>query len=350
MNGSKIKILIVEDEKIIGLDIKQALEKIGYEVINIVKSGEAAIDLAGELKPDLVLMDIMLSGGISGIDAAEAIRRKFNIPVIYLTGLTDEETFHKAKITQPFGYLPKPFDQKGLHTAIEMGLYKHKIESLLKHKTLELEAEKKKTDKLLMNILPAEIVKELKVHGSVKPRLFESITIMFANFHNFISLIQKDEPVKVVGQLNEIYHKFDMIVEYSGLEKMKTIGNTYLIGGGLPIESDDHALKVIEVAIKMTEYMNSLNVKNKHEWQLSIGINSGQVVAGVVGMHKFTYDVWGDTVNIASRMENSCEPGKINITRSTYELVKDIYDCSYRGKLNAKGMGEIDMFFVNGLK
>ena len=350
MNGSKTKILIVEDEKIIGLDIKHALEKIGYEVINIVNSGEAAIDLTGELKPDLVLMDIMLSGGISGIDAAEAIRRKFDIPVIYLTGLTDEETFHKAKITQPFGYLPKPFDQKGLHTAIEMGLYKHKIESLLKQKTLELEEEKKKTDTLLMNILPAEIVKELKLSGSVKPRLFEMITIMFANFHNFFSLIQKYEPVRVVGQLNEIYHKFDMIVEYSGLEKMKTIGNTYLIGGGLPIERDDHALKVIEVALKMSEYMKNVNAKNKHEWQFRIGINSGQVVAGVVGMHKFTYDVWGDTVNIASRMENACEPGKINITRSTYDLVKDIYDCEYRGKLNAKGMGEIDMFFVNGLK
>jgi class 3 adenylate cyclase len=350
MNGSKTRILIVEDEKIIGLDIKHTLERIGYEVVNLVKSGEAAIDLTGELKPDLVLMDIMLSGGITGIDAAEDIRRKFDIPVIYLTGLADEETFYKAKVTQPFGYLPKPFDQKGLHTAIEMGLYKHKIESLLKQKTIELEVEKKKTDNLLLNILPAGIVKELKLNGSVKPRLFDAITIMFANFHNFISLIQKYEPVKVVEQLNEIYHHFDMIVEYSGIEKMKTIGNTYMIGGGLPIESDDHALKIIEVALKMSEYMQKVNEKNKYEWQLRIGINSGQVVAGVVGMHKFTYDVWGDTVNIASRMENSCEPGKINITRSTYELVKDIYDCEYRGKLNAKGMGEIDMFFVNGLK
>jgi adenylate cyclase len=350
MNGPKTRILIVEDEKIIGLDIKNTIERIGYEVINIVKSGESAIDLTGELKPDLVMMDIMLSGGISGIDAAEAIRRKFDIPVIYLTGLTDEETFHKAKITQPFGYLPKPFDQKGLHSAIEMGLYKHKIESLLKKKTLELEEEKKKTDNLLMNILPAEIVKELKTNGSVKPRLFEAITIMFANFHDFVNLIQRHEPVKVVNQLNEIYHKFDIIVEQAGLEKLKTIGNTYMIGAGLPKESDDHAIKITEVAINISEYIHRLNLKNKPEWKLRIGINSGQVVAGVVGMHKFTYDVWGDTVNIASRMESSCEPGKINISRSTYELIKDFYDCEYRGQLDVKGMGEIDMFFVKGLK
>ncbi|MDR3609468.1 MAG: adenylate/guanylate cyclase domain-containing protein [Ignavibacteriaceae bacterium] len=350
MNELKPRILIVEDEKIIGLDIKKTIERIGYEVVNIVKSGEAAIDLTGELKPDLVLMDIMLSGGISGIEAAEAIRRKFDIPVIYITGLTDEETFHKAKITEPFGYLVKPFDQKGLHSAIEMGLYKHKIESLLKLKTLELEEEKKKTDKLLLNILPAAIVRELKKNGSIAPRLFEAITIMFCNFHDFSGLIQKHEPVKVVGQLNEIYHKFDVFVENAGLEKMKTIGDTYMIGGGLPKESDDHALKIIEVAFKMLEYMNKLNLKQLPEWKLRIGVNSGQVVAGIVGTHKFTYDVWGDTVNIASRMENSCEPGKINITRNTYDLVKDVYDCEYRGKLNAKGMGEIDMFFVNGLK
>jgi class 3 adenylate cyclase len=350
MNDSKPRILIVEDEKIIGLDIKKTIERIGYEVVNIVKSGEAAIDLTGELKPDLVLMDIMLSGGISGIDAAEAIRRKFDIPVIYITGLTDEETFHKAKITEPFGYLAKPFDQKGLHTAIEMGLYKHKIESLLKLKTTELEEEKKKTDKLLMNILPAGIVRELKKHGSIAPRLFESITIMFCNFHEFSSLIQRNEPVKVVGQLNEIYHKFDLFVENAGLEKMKTIGDTYMTGGGLPKESDDHALKIIEVAFKMLEYIHKLNLRNLPDWKLRIGINSGQVVAGIVGMHKFTYDVWGDTVNIASRMESSCEPGRINITRNTFDLVKDFYDCEYRGKLNAKGMGEIDMYFVNGLK
>jgi adenylate cyclase len=350
MSDSKTRILIVEDEKIIGLDIKKTIERIGYEVVNIVKSGEAAIDLTGELKPDLVLMDIMLSGGISGIDAAEAIRRKFNIPVIYLTGLTDEETFHKAKITEPFGYLPKPFDQKGLNTAIEMGLYKHKIESLLKQKTAELEEEKKKTDNLLLNILPSGIVKELKKHGAITPRLFEAITIMFCNFHDFSSLIQKYEPVKVVGVLNEIYFKFDMIVENAGLEKMKTIGDTYMIGGGLPEESDDHALKIVEVALKMLEYINLLNSRNLPDWKLRIGINSGQVVAGIVGTHKFTYDVWGDTVNIASRMESNCEPGKINITRNTYDLIKDFYDCEYRGKLNAKGMGEIDMYFVNGLK
>jgi class 3 adenylate cyclase len=350
MMDIKTRILIVEDERIIGLDIKRVLEKIGYEVISIVKTGEAAIDLTGELKPDIVLMDIMLGGGITGIEAAEAIRRKFNIPVVYLTALTDEETLHKAKVTEPYGYIPKPFDQKGLNSAIEMGLYKHKVETLLMQKTKELEEEKKKTDALLANILPGSIVKELKQKGFIIPRLYELITILFSNIHDFSGISLMMEPAKLIGELDEIFFKFDSIVEKAGLEKMKTIGDTYMIGGGLPVESDNHAEVVLDAALQMHDYMLLRNMKTKFDWKIRIGINSGQVVAGIVGTHKFTYDIWGDSVNIASRMESCCEPGRINISGYTYELIKDKYDCQYRGKLNAKGKGEIDMYFVNGKK
>jgi len=347
MNEKKTRILIVEDERIIGLDIKKNLERVGYEVVNIVNTGEAAIDLAGELKPAIILMDIMLGGGISGIEAADSIRRKYNIPVVYLTALTDEETLQKAKVTEPYGYIPKPFDQKGLHSAIEMALYKHKVESLLHQKTRELEDEKKKTDQLLLNILPASIVKELKLQGYVNSRLFEHISILFSNFHDFSSITQKLEPERLVGELNEIYIKFDSIVQNAGIEKLKTIGDTYMIGGGVPFERGDHAEVIIDTALKMLEYMNIRNRRTNLDWKLRIGINSGQVVAGIVGTHKFTYDVWGDAVNIASRMENNSEPGRINISGSTHAIIREKYECEYRGKLHAKGKGEIDMFFVN---
>jgi class 3 adenylate cyclase len=347
MNDKKTRILVVEDERIIGLDIKRNLEKTGYEVINIVNTGEAAIDLAGALKPAIVLMDIMLGGGISGIEAADSILRKYNIPVVYLTALTDKETLEKAKVTGPYGYIPKPFDQRGLHSAIEMGLYKHKVESLLQLKTKELEDEKKKTDQLVLNILPAGIVNELKHQGYVNSRLFENITILFSNFHDFSNITQQLEPVRLIGELNEIYFKFDSIVQNAGVEKLKTFGDTYMIGGGLPIESNDHAEVIVDVALRMLEYMNIRNMKTNLNWNLRIGINSGQVVAGIVGTHKFTYDVWGDTVNIASRMQINSEPGRINISGSTHEIIKEKYFCDYRGKMHAKGKGEIDMFFVN---
>ena len=348
MNDNKTRILIVEDEKIIGLDIKNNLEHAGYEIIQIVNTGESAIDLAGELRPALVLMDIMLGGGISGIEAADSIRRKYNIPVVYLTALSDEETLHKAKVTEPYGYIPKPFDKKGLHTAIEMALYKHKVDSLLQLKTRELEEEKHKTEQLLLNILPAGIINELKQKGTVDPRFFESISILFSNFHDFSSISQKLEPSKLIGELNEIYFKFDSLVQNAGIEKLKTIGDTYMIGGGLPVETNDHAEIIIETALAMIDYMNWRNKKTKLDWKLRIGINSGQVIAGIVGTHKFTYDVWGDTVNIASRMENHSEPGRINISGSTYQIVNEKYKCEFRGKLHAKGKGEIDMYFVNG--
>jgi len=350
MNDSKIRILIVEDERIIGLDIQKNLERLGYEVINIVNTGEAAVDLAGELKPSLVLMDIMLGGGISGIEAADSIRRKYNIPVVYLTALTDEETLQKAKVTEPYGYILKPFDLKGIHSAIEMALYKHKADSLLMIKTIELVEEKKKTDKLLLNILPAGIVKELKQHGYVNSRLFEHISILFSNFHDFSTITQNLEPTRLVGELNEIYYKFDSIVQIAGIEKMKSFGDTYMVCGGLPFERKDHAEVILDTALNMIDYMKKRNRKTNLNWKLRIGINSGQVIAGIVGTHKFTYDVWGDAVNIASRMENNSEPGRINISGSTYEIIKDKYLCVYRGKLLAKGKGEIDMFFVNGKK
>jgi len=350
MNNNKIRILIVEDERIIGLDIQKNLERVGYEVINIVNTGETAIDLAGELKPSLVLMDIMLGGGISGIEAADSIRRKYNIPVVYLTALTDEETLQKAKISEPYGYLIKPFDQKGIHSAIEMALYKHKADSLLMLKTIELEEEKKKTDQLLLNILPAGIVKELKQQGFVNSRLFEHISILFSNFHDFSSITQKLEPTRLIGELNEIYYKFDSIVQNAGIEKLKTFGDTYMACSGLPFERNDHAEIILDTALNMVDYMKKRNRKTNLNWKLRIGVNSGQVVAGIVGTHKFTYDVWGDAVNVASRMENNSEPGRINISGSTHEIIKDKYLCVYRGKLLAKGKGEIDMFFVNGKK
>lgn len=350
MSDKQINILIVEDERIIAIDIKKTLEKIGYTVCSIFCSGEEALFYLETKKADLILMDIMLAGNLTGIDTAQIITEKFDLPVVYLTALTDEETLQKAKVTGPYGYLPKPFEANGLHTVIEMSVYKHQIEKQLREKTRELEEEKRKTDQLLLNIFPVDIVKELKLKGSVNPRLYAGTTILFTNFFDFSGITTDMEPSKIVNELNEIYHHFDLIVEELDLEKLKTFGDTYMIGGGIPKECDDHALKVVNAAFKMHEYLQVRNAKTVTQWKMKAGINSGQVVAGIVGMHKYTYDIWGDAVNIASRMENNCLPGKINISGSTYNLIKDKFECEYRGKLNAKGKGEIDMYFVNRVK
>ena len=350
MANDAARILIVEDENIIAKDIRRTILKLGYQVTRIVGNGRDAIQSTEEDLPDLILMDIILKGDLTGIDASEEIRKMYNIPIVYLTALTDDETMHKAKVTEPFGFLLKPFDQRELHTAIEIALYKNKMEIAFKKRTRELEEEKKKNDNLLHHILPSEIVKELKQNGQIVPRQYEMITISFTNFHRFSDISSKLPPYILVRELNEIFNKFDTITEEYGLEKLKTIGDTYMIGGGLPKETEDHAVKIIKAALDMQQFIAERNQNSEIKWILKTGVHSGQVVAGIVGTNKFTYDIWGDSVNIASRMESSCEPGKINISGFTYELIKEQFNCDYRGKLNAKGKGEIDMYFVKDVK
>lgn len=350
MKNPKLQILVAEDEQIIAIDIRNTLRSLGYEVVKIVNNGKDCINSARELRPDLILMDIMLTGEMNGIEAAKIIMSKYNIPVVYLTAFSDNETLNKAKITEPFGYVLKPFDARTLNFAIEMGVYKHKIDSELKKKTKELEVEKIHTDRLLHNILPAEIVREWKNFGFISPRHYDEISILFTNFHRFSDVSSTLSPDVLVEELNDIFQNFDNITDSYKLEKLKTIGDTYMIGAGLPKEDNNHALRITGAALDMQEYISKRNSKSGIKWYLQAGINSGQVIAGIVGTNKFTYDVWGDTVNIASRIESNCLPGRINISGSTFNLIKDYFVCEYRGKLNAKGKGEIDMYFVNGLK
>lgn len=346
----KVRILIVEDESIIALDIKKTVLALGYEVCGLAASAEEAVNRADLNKPDLILMDINLKSGGSGVEASRIIHKKNNIPVIYLTGLVDQKTLEEAKITEPFGYVLKPFSKPSLRTAIEMALYKHKIELELKRKTKELEDEKKKTDTLLHNILPDEIIIELRESGSSNPRLYKMITIMFTDFFNFSSISASVPSDVLLAELDEIFNNFDIIIENNGLEKLKTIGDVYMIGGGLPKESSDHAVKMIQAALEMKNFIIERNHKSRLKLTFRAGINSGQVVAGIVGNKKFTYDVWGDTVNIASRMGTHSGPGMINISHSTYLQVNDHYYCEYWGKLSAAPHKEVDMYIVRGKK
>lgn len=217
---------------------------------------------------------------------------------------------------------------------------------LVRERTKELQLEKDKTDELIHNILPSDAVTELKTNGFVKPRLFESVTILFTDFKGFTAQAAILHPNDLVDELNKIFLAFDKIVEEYGLEKLKTIGDSYMAACGLPKISEDHAEKVVSAAIRMQEYIKENESKFKIKWEMRAGVHTGTVVAGVVGSKKFTYDIWGDTVNIASRMESSGVSNEVNISASTYELVKDIFDCEYRGMVDAKGKGKMKMYLA----
>ncbi len=210
--------------------------------------------------------------------------------------------------------------------------------------------EKKRSDELLLNILPEETAEELKATGSAKAKSFETVSVMFTDFKDFTKIAEKLSPEDLVAELHTIFQAFDTIIQKHNIEKIKTIGDSYMAAGGLPAPNNTHAGDVVSAALEIQQFMlrhnNQRALENKPVFEARVGINSGPVVAGIVGIKKFAYDIWGDTVNLASRVESNGEPGKVNIRGSTYELVKNNFKCIYRGKIHAKNKGEVDMYFV----
>ncbi len=210
--------------------------------------------------------------------------------------------------------------------------------------------ERDKSDKLLLNILPAETAEELKNTGESKARNYELVTVMFTDFKNFTGHAENMTPEELVSEINYCYKEFDRIIARHNVEKIKTMGDGYMAAGGVPRGSITNPQDTVASAMEIQNFMENMKTdrekQNKPYFEVRIGIHSGPVVAGIVGINKFAYDIWGDTVNVASRMESSGEAGKVNISGSTYELVKDKFNCTYRGKVLAKNKGEIDMYFV----
>jgi class 3 adenylate cyclase len=214
-------------------------------------------------------------------------------------------------------------------------------------RTLELknsiiDHEREVSDNLLLNILPAEVAQELKEKGTSEARLYDPVTVLFTDFVSFTSISENMSPKNLVAEVNRLFTGYDEIMEKHGLEKIKTIGDAYLAVCGLPFAHDDHAVRVVKAAKEIIAF----TLENQSKFMVRVGINSGPVVAGIVGIKKYAYDIWGDTVNTASRMEESSEAGRINISGATHELVKDHFPCEYRGKVEAKNKGEVDMYFV----
>ena len=234
--------------------------------------------------------------------------------------------------------------------SIQHGKEHFRLEEIIQERTEALIKEKEKTENLLANILPKKTADELKSRGKATSSKFKMVTVLFADIEGFTKIAEQMNPDKLIDELDHFYFHFDSVVEKYNIEKIKTIGDAYMAAGGIPVKNLTNPVEVILAAMEMQHFMKGLKDTKTDIWDLRIGIHTGSVIAGVVGQKKFSYDIWGDTVNTASRMESSGKIGKINISASTYQLIKEFFDCEFRGKMPVKYKGDIAMYFVDGIK
>jgi len=278
------------------------------------------------------------------------------LPVIMISAVDEIESVVRCIELGADDYLPKPFNPIILRARVAALLERKRLQDDEIRKTaelekafLEIEQQRNKTEGLLLNILPPSVAQELQTNGCVQPMYFEDVTIAFADFVGFTLSTEQLPADDLVSILNQYFTAFDNIMKRYGLEKLKTIGDCYMFAGGLPIRSPSHPVDTILAAFEMLQVSDELAKEGPVGWQLRIGVHTGPVVAGVVGIHKFTFDIWGDAVNFSSRMEASGAPGRVNLSASTYARIKDFFSCEKRGEVKIKDGRDVEMYFVNGI-
>jgi class 3 adenylate cyclase/FixJ family two-component response regulator len=370
-------VLYVDDEENNLTSFRAALRR-NYNIFTAL-SGEEGMEIIAHNDIHVIVTDQRMPG-MTGVQFLQHVPDEPDNIRMILTGFSDVEAIIEAINTgKVYRYITKPWDKDELKITIDNALEAVKLRRDNKHLILELkennehleekvrlrtieiekksillEAEKLKSEKLLLNILPEEIAEELKRFGRSYARKHDEVSVLFADVKGFTAITENMAPDELINQLDESFRGFDHIIGKYGMEKIKTIGDCYMCASGLPTEEPDNAKIAVQAALDMQEFMQGFNsakkIQNLPSFEIRIGIHTGPVVAGVVGIKKFVYDIWGDTVNVASQMEHCSLPGKINISGQTFSLVKDYFDCESRGKIATKSKEEIDMYFVNGKK
>jgi adenylate cyclase len=341
------RILVVDDMEANRELLSRRLSRDGHAV-STANDGHSALELLSKTEFDLVLLDLMMPD-INGFDVLRRLKDDpafRHIPVIMISALDEIDSIVRCIEAGAEDYIPKPFDPVLLGARIDASLERKRLRDREHAFTVELQAEKSKSDALLLNILPASVVERMRKGEVGIADRFPEATILFSDLVGFTNLASRSSPGQIIEILNNLFSSFDALAKRLKLEKIKTIGDAYMVAGGLPEEQPDHALAVADMALGMIEAVRQIGAQFGENLEARIGIHSGEVVAGIIGQHRFIYDVWGDTVNTASRLESSGLPNRIQISEATYQRVSDKFHCELRGPVEVKGKGAMLTYFL----
>jgi len=329
------RILVVDDTPANIQTLAAILKVEGYQLC-VATNGYQALEVAARVRPDLILLDVMMPE----MDGFEACRRfkespeLRDIPIIFLTAKTETADLVKGFELGAVDYVGKPFNTHELLARVGTQLTIDRLRC--------------ENERLLLNILPASIAQRLRAGSELIADHFEEVSVLFADLVGFTKMSASQPAAEIVEILNELFSRFDVAALELGVEKIKTIGDAYMAVCGLPEARPDHADRMVQMAVRMLVEVRQFNQFRGSSFALRIGINAGPVVAGVIGRNKFTYDLWGDTVNLASRMESHGIPGAIQVTASIYTPLADRYAFEVRGPVEVKGLGMIDTWLLRG--
>ncbi len=351
-----INILVIDDN-VIQLAVMDKLLREEGRSIYKANSGQKGFDLACEHDMGLIILDIRMPG-LSGFETAKLLKedkRTQHVPIVFMTAVdgSEEEEMIKGFESGAIDFIYKPINipltREKVNSYLKIQEYRRVIEKQAK----AIEEEKAQFHDLLLRILPTEIVDELSEKGVAEAKHFEQVSVLFTDFVGFTQLAKKLPPEKLVSLLDNHFGAFDTIIEKNHVEKIKTIGDAYMCAGGVPLADTTNAIRTVLAALQIREYVSSINAiateNGDIPWNIRIGVHTGEVTAGVIGHKRLAYDIWGDTVNIASRMESTSEVGQVNISDDTFKLVEPYASCTSRGKLPVKNGGEVGMYFVERL-
>jgi class 3 adenylate cyclase len=327
------RILLIEDEPQNIQAVSAVLKEQGYQV-NIATNGRQGLELLERLRPDLILLDVMMPG----MDGFEVCRRMKaspawrEIPVIFLTAMNEPTDTVAGFEAGAVDYVSKPFNAHELVARVRTHL---KLDQLFRE-----------NERLLLNVLPVSIAQKLKKQTGIIAERFDDVSVLFADIVGFTPLSAGMSPAELLEFLNCVFSSFDELAGQYQLEKIKTIGDAYMVVGGLPEPHEDHLASIATMSLAMLENIRQIHRGHHGEIRLRIGLHVGSAVAGVIGVRKFVYDVWGDTVNTASRLESHGVPNRIQVSPAVVERLQNRFEFEFRGTVDLKGRGAMDTFFL----